>query len=205
MQWECGHFTPTSTAHHHNRTHSTRAPAVITTLPAHNIRPVCPFIALSAVCTLPTHLLSHSPLAANAHTHPCTHAHDQPAFLLSCIHSPSSARRTRIGDDERLKSNIHGIVFFVHKGVKYLAVAQNTEERVLVLGAMPPPLPPAAVRLLLITGRISTLHTLILRLALRCMQHTPQCHGARCPRFASPRAPSPETLDSHPPRACCLL
>jgi hypothetical protein len=141
MQWECGHFTPTSTAHHHNRTHSTRAPAVITTLPAHNIRPVCPFIALSAVCTLPTHLLSHSPLAANAHTHPCTHAHDQPAFLLSCIHSPSSARRTRIGDDERLKSNIHGIVFFVHKGVKYLAVAQNTEERVLVLGAMPPPPP----------------------------------------------------------------
>jgi hypothetical protein len=68
MQWECGHCTPTSTAHHPKHTHTQpRAPAVITTLPAHTTRPVCPFIALSVVCTLPTHLLSHSPLAANPH------------------------------------------------------------------------------------------------------------------------------------------
>eukprot|EP00037_Helgoeca_nana_P021541 m.217402 g.217402 ORF g.217402 m.217402 type:complete len:352 (+) comp25683_c2_seq2:35-1090(+) len=40
---------------------------------------------------------------------------------------------TRIGDDERLKGNIHGIVFFVHGGEKYLAVAQNSDERVLIL------------------------------------------------------------------------
>ncbi|MBM1106197.1 hypothetical protein JQC67_08620 [Aurantibacter crassamenti] len=37
-----------------------------------------------------------------------------------------------IGTDARLKDNIHGIVFFVHKGTKYLAVAQNGK-RVLVL------------------------------------------------------------------------
>lgn len=37
-----------------------------------------------------------------------------------------------IGTDERLKDNIHGIVFFIHKGVKHLAVAQEGK-RVLVL------------------------------------------------------------------------
>ncbi|MCK5442964.1 MAG: hypothetical protein KAJ23_13830, partial [Maribacter sp.] len=37
-----------------------------------------------------------------------------------------------IGTDARLKDNIHGIVFFVHKGEKYLAVAQEGK-RVLVL------------------------------------------------------------------------
>lgn len=37
-----------------------------------------------------------------------------------------------IGTDPRLKDNIHGIVFFVHKGVKHLAVAQEGK-RVLVL------------------------------------------------------------------------
>lgn len=38
----------------------------------------------------------------------------------------------RIGTDEKLKDNIHGIVFFVHKGKKHLAVAQEGK-RVLVL------------------------------------------------------------------------
>ncbi len=37
-----------------------------------------------------------------------------------------------IGSDPRLKDNIHGIVFFVHKGKKHLAVAQEGK-RVLVL------------------------------------------------------------------------
>lgn len=39
---------------------------------------------------------------------------------------------TVLGTDERLKDNIHGITFFVHKGQKHLAVAQNNK-RVLVL------------------------------------------------------------------------
>lgn len=38
----------------------------------------------------------------------------------------------KIGSDDRLKDNIHGIVFFVHEGKKHLAVAQNGK-RVLVL------------------------------------------------------------------------
>ena len=37
-----------------------------------------------------------------------------------------------MGTDERLKDNIHGIVFFVHKGKKFLAVTQEGK-RVLVL------------------------------------------------------------------------
>jgi hypothetical protein len=37
-----------------------------------------------------------------------------------------------LGTDNRLKDNIHGIAFFIHKGVKYLAVAQE-EKRVLIL------------------------------------------------------------------------
>ncbi len=37
-----------------------------------------------------------------------------------------------LGTDERLKDNIHGITFFIHKGVKHLAVAQEGK-RVLVL------------------------------------------------------------------------
>ncbi|MEO9891078.1 hypothetical protein [Aurantibacter sp.] len=37
-----------------------------------------------------------------------------------------------LGTDKRLKDNIHGIVFFVHKGEKYLAVTQEGK-RVLVL------------------------------------------------------------------------
>ena len=37
-----------------------------------------------------------------------------------------------LGDDPKLKDNVHGIVFFVHKGKKYLALAQNNK-RVLVV------------------------------------------------------------------------
>jgi hypothetical protein len=49
-----------------------------------------------------------------------------------CSISPDLTKWTRIGNDERLKDNIHGIVFFVHKGTKYLALAQEGK-RVLVL------------------------------------------------------------------------
>lgn len=49
-----------------------------------------------------------------------------------CSISPDLTKWNIIGTDERLKDNIHGIVFFVHKGVKHLAVAQEGK-RVLVL------------------------------------------------------------------------
>jgi hypothetical protein len=49
-----------------------------------------------------------------------------------CSISPDLTKWTTLGTDKRLKDNIHGIVFFVHKGVKYLAVAQEGK-RVLVL------------------------------------------------------------------------
>ncbi len=49
-----------------------------------------------------------------------------------CSISSDLTKWTRIGTDERLKDNIHGIVFFIHKGVKHLAVAQEGK-RVLVL------------------------------------------------------------------------
>jgi len=49
-----------------------------------------------------------------------------------CSISPDLAKWSTIGTDERLKDNIHGIVFFIHKGVKHLAVAQEGK-RVLVL------------------------------------------------------------------------
>lgn len=49
-----------------------------------------------------------------------------------CAISPNLTQWKKIGTDERLKDNIHGIVFFVHKGQKLLAVAQNGI-RVLVL------------------------------------------------------------------------
>ena len=49
-----------------------------------------------------------------------------------CSISPDLKTWKRIGSDERLKDNIHGIVFFVHKGKKHLAVAQEGK-RVLVL------------------------------------------------------------------------
>ena len=49
-----------------------------------------------------------------------------------CSISPDLTKWSTIGTDERLKDNIHGIVFFVHKGQKYLAVAQEGK-RVLVM------------------------------------------------------------------------
>lgn len=49
-----------------------------------------------------------------------------------CSISPDLKAWTKIGTDERLKDNIHGIVFFVHKGKKQLAIAQEGK-RVLVL------------------------------------------------------------------------
>lgn len=49
-----------------------------------------------------------------------------------CSISPDLTKWDIIGTDERLKDNIHGIVFFIHKGVKHLAVAQEGK-RVLVL------------------------------------------------------------------------
>ncbi|MEM6634104.1 MAG: hypothetical protein AAF694_30790 [Bacteroidota bacterium] len=49
-----------------------------------------------------------------------------------CSISPDLKTWTKLGTDERLKDNIHGIVFFVHKGKKHLAVAQEGK-RVLVL------------------------------------------------------------------------
>ena len=49
-----------------------------------------------------------------------------------CSISSDLTKWTIIGTDERLKDNIHGIVFFIHKGKKFLAVAQEGK-RVLVL------------------------------------------------------------------------
>ena len=49
-----------------------------------------------------------------------------------CSISPDLKEWKKLGTDERLKDNIHGIVFFVHKGKKHLAVAQEGK-RVLVL------------------------------------------------------------------------
>lgn len=49
-----------------------------------------------------------------------------------CAISPDLKEWTKLGTDERLKDNIHGIVFFVHKGKKHLAVAQEGK-RVLIL------------------------------------------------------------------------
>ena len=49
-----------------------------------------------------------------------------------CSISPDLTKWNIIGTDDRLKDNIHGIVFFIHKGVKHLAVAQEGK-RVLVL------------------------------------------------------------------------
>eukprot|EP00039_Didymoeca_costata_P020281 m.340729 g.340729 ORF g.340729 m.340729 type:complete len:435 (-) comp19489_c0_seq1:69-1373(-) len=51
-----------------------------------------------------------------------------------CAISPDLKTWKRIGTDERLKANIHGIVIFKHKGVTNIAVAQNTEARILIIG-----------------------------------------------------------------------
>jgi len=49
-----------------------------------------------------------------------------------CAISPDLTQWTKLGSDERLKDNIHGIVFFMHRGKKHLALAQEGK-RVLVL------------------------------------------------------------------------
>jgi len=49
-----------------------------------------------------------------------------------CSISPDLTKWTKMGTDPRLLDNIHGIVFFVHKEKKYLAVAQEGK-RVLIL------------------------------------------------------------------------
>ncbi|MRH99238.1 hypothetical protein GH721_01720 [Kriegella sp. EG-1] len=49
-----------------------------------------------------------------------------------CAISADLKKWSVLGSDNRLKDNIHGIVFFIHKGEKYLAVAQEGK-RVLVL------------------------------------------------------------------------
>ena len=49
-----------------------------------------------------------------------------------CSISPDLMQWKTLGSDERLKDNIHGIAFFIHKGKKYLAVTQEGK-RVLVL------------------------------------------------------------------------
>ena len=49
-----------------------------------------------------------------------------------CAISADLTKWSVLGTDKRLKDNIHGIVFFVHKGKKHLAVAQEGK-RVLVL------------------------------------------------------------------------
>ncbi len=49
-----------------------------------------------------------------------------------CSISSDLTKWNILGRDERLKDNIHGIVFFIHKGVKHLAVAQEGK-RVLIL------------------------------------------------------------------------
>jgi hypothetical protein len=49
-----------------------------------------------------------------------------------CAISADLTTWTRIGDDKRLTSNIHGIAFFIHNGEKRLAVAQEGK-RVLIL------------------------------------------------------------------------
>ena len=51
-----------------------------------------------------------------------------------CSISPDLKTWRRLGSDERLKGNIHGIVVYKHKGTTYIAVAQNNDSRVLVLG-----------------------------------------------------------------------
>lgn len=49
-----------------------------------------------------------------------------------CSISPDLTKWNTLGTDARLKDNIHGIVFFIHKGIKHLAIAQEGK-RVLVL------------------------------------------------------------------------
>ena len=51
-----------------------------------------------------------------------------------CRISPDLKQWTRFGDDERLKGNIHGIVVFEYvDGRTLIAVAQNDDQRVLII------------------------------------------------------------------------
>jgi hypothetical protein len=50
-----------------------------------------------------------------------------------CTISPDLKTWTKVGTDERLLSNCHGIVVFKHKGQTLLAIAQNEASRVLVV------------------------------------------------------------------------
>ena len=50
-----------------------------------------------------------------------------------CAISPDLQKWTLIGSDPRLKGNIHGIVVFKHKGKPKIALAQNDDQRVLIV------------------------------------------------------------------------
>ena len=50
-----------------------------------------------------------------------------------CAISPDLRKWNLIGTDPRLKGNIHGIVVFKHKGVSKIALAQNDDQRVLIV------------------------------------------------------------------------
>merc|ERR1712086_186650 len=50
-----------------------------------------------------------------------------------CTISPDLKTWKLLGDDERLKGNIHGIVVFKHENETMIAVAQNDDQRVLVV------------------------------------------------------------------------
>ena len=56
-----------------------------------------------------------------------------PGFGL-CTISPDLKTWSLLGSDERLKANIHGIVVFEHDGVTSIALAQNEDQRVLIVG-----------------------------------------------------------------------
>ncbi|NQZ57166.1 MAG: hypothetical protein HRT88_06815 [Lentisphaeraceae bacterium] len=49
-----------------------------------------------------------------------------------CSISPDLKTWKKLGSDPKLRGNVHGIVFFVHKGEKHLALAQQSNKRVLI-------------------------------------------------------------------------
>lgn len=51
-----------------------------------------------------------------------------------CSISPDLKTWTKIGSDERLKANSHGIVVFKHNGETLIAIAQNENARILIIG-----------------------------------------------------------------------
>jgi len=40
---------------------------------------------------------------------------------------------TKLGDDPKLEGNVHGLAFFIHKGKKYIALAQQGDQRILIV------------------------------------------------------------------------